>query len=167
MANDASGQTVFEAVRDQVRNDLHGFHQDWRTLIQKVDETCLDWVPGHEMNSIATLAQHSCGAELFLVSTAVGEAIDRDRAAEFTAPTDAAGLLALIDRTEAASDALLQRLEPDDLSAIRQPANDRLGRQLPGSWWLLHAAEHHAEHMGHASITRQLYEQELVGQPRH
>lgn len=167
MASDATAESVLNAVREQMRSDLHSAHQNWRELVQAVETTCLDWVPGKEMNSIATLALHSCGAELFLLSTAVGEALDRDRAAEFTTATDANGLLELIDRTEASSDALLDRLQPGDLSEVRSPANDRLGRQLPGSWWLLHAAEHHSEHLGHASITRQLYEQELVGQPRH
>lgn len=159
--------TVLDAVREQVKADLRGAHQSWRELIQAVDPACLSWVPGAEMNSIATLAQHSCGAEAFLLTTALGEALDRDRAAEFTTPADAASLLRLIDRTEAGSEDLLQRLQPSDLIEIRRPANDRLGRQLPGTWWLLHAAQHHAEHLGHGGITRQLFEQGLIAEPRH
>ncbi|HLI50771.1 MAG TPA: DinB family protein [Thermomicrobiaceae bacterium] len=165
--NAESDAAVLDAVREQVMNDLRSAHQSWRELVQAVDPACLAWVPGEEMNSIATLAQHSCGSEAFLLATALGEAIERDRAAEFTTPVDAAGLLQLIDRTEASSDELLQRLQPNDLTEIRRPANDRLGRQLPGSWWLFHAAQHHAEHLGHAGITRQFYEQGLVGEPRH
>ncbi len=149
-----------EVLRDGLRQTLREQHQVMRELIQGVDTEALNWSPGPEMNSLAVLYAHLLDAERFLLAVALGETIQRDRAAAFRyqAP-DTAMLLQLIDSVEAESLARVDRLTEEDLATVRTPAGDRLNRRFPGIWWVLHAIEHNREHIGQAMLTRQLYEQ--------
>ncbi|MBX5446236.1 DinB family protein [Sphaerobacter sp.] len=151
--------TAIQSLRDGFKQVLAEQHDAWRKVLEGLSPEALNWSPGSEMNSIAVLVTHAIGAEEFLIATAVGESVERDRDAEFRAEApDAAALLRLIDESSARTAALLDRVTPEDLSAIRQPAGDRLNRRHPGTWWLLHAVEHSREHLGQALLTRQLYE---------
>lgn len=151
---------TMQTLRDGFKQSLKDQHDTWREIIAGQSAEALNWSPGPEMNSIAVLVTHSLGAEEFLLSAAVGQAMDRDRAAEFRAKApDAAALARQIDELEQRTAALVDRLTPDDLSEVRQPVGDRLDRRHPGIWWLLHAVEHNREHIGQALMTRQLYEQ--------
>ena len=151
--------TAIQSLRDGFKQVLAEQHDAWRQVLDGLSAEALNWSPGPEMNSLAVLVTHSLGAEAFLIATAVGEAVQRDREAEFRAEApDATTLLRLIDESSARTAELLDRVTAEDLSAIRQPAGDRLNRRHPGIWWLLHAVEHSREHLGQALLTRQLYE---------
>lgn len=157
----ADAMTTF---REGVKTALAEQHQDLRQAIEGLDADALNWTPGSEMNSIAVLITHSLGAEHSLITTALGEPIDRDREAEFQATAGSvADLTATIDRVDGIVPGLIDRLTEDDLATERGRPNDRLGRTKPGIWWLLHAVEHNREHMGQIFLTRQMYEQQGAG----
>jgi len=119
----------------------------------------LDWVPGTEMNSLAVLVTHTCAsARYWLGEVAGGIPMHRDRAAEFQVRGLDAGRLRgqLADFLTWAHDAV-SRLVDADWGAPRQVGY----REQPVTvgWALLHALEHSALHLGHAQLTRQLWEQ--------
>jgi uncharacterized damage-inducible protein DinB len=149
------------SFRDGLKTILSEHHRDMRSIVDGLDVEAINWTPGPETNSIAVLITHSLGAEHSLLSTALGQPIDRDRDAEFRVqPSSAAELVQLIDRMDDAAPGLIDRLSAEDLAAERSRPNDRLGRVQRGIWWLLHAVEHNREHIGQAMLTRQLYEQQ-------
>jgi uncharacterized damage-inducible protein DinB len=148
------------SFRQGMKTVLAESHQEMRQVIEGLDADALNWVPGPEMNSIAVLITHSLGAEHSLLTTALGDPVDRDRDAEFRARASSAEELnALIDRIDHLMPELIDRLAPEDLEQERSRPNDRLGRTKPGMWWLLHAVEHNREHLGQMFMTRQMYEQ--------
>lgn len=122
-------------------------------------DEALDWVPGAEMNSLAVLVVHVCGSARFWVGdVALGEDSHRDRDSEFLArglsKADLkARFAAMLDYLRGAAD----RLSPADFGALRPAQN----RPTPVSigWAVQHALEHTALHLGHAQITRQLWQQ--------
>jgi hypothetical protein len=147
------------SLRTTVRQILHEGHDALRRTVVGLDAEALDWRPGPDTNSVAALVAHSLDAERFLVSTAAGVDVPRDREAQFrvrVAGPDV--LLALIDQVEAEVDGFLERIDTERL-AMRI---ERPGRAHLGSWWLLHAIEHSREHLGQAELTRQLYEQAVM-----
>lgn len=156
----ADAMTTF---REGLKTALAEQHQDLRQAIDGLDAAALNWTPGPETNSIAVLVAHSLGAEHSLITTALGDPVDRDREAEFrTQAGSLADLTAIIDQVDGVVPGLIDRLTAEDLSAERSRPNDRLGRTKPGIWWLLHAAEHSREHMGQILLTRQMYEQQVA-----
>ena len=139
-------------------------HDDMRGLVRDLDADALNWRPGPETNSLAVLVTHLLGAEHSCVTTALGEPIDRDRDAEFLArATGPEELLALIDHVDSVLPGLIDRLTADDLAAERTRPGDRLGRTRSGIWWVLHAMRQSREHIGQMMLTRQLYEQQVLG----
>ena len=150
---------ALQSVRDGMKQVLAEHHASWREVLDGLTPEALNWTPGPETNSIAVLVTHSLGAEESLLSTVVGRTLSRDRDAEFRVhSSDAAALARRVDEVGTRTAALVDAIGADDLSEIRQPANDRLNRRFPGIWWLLHAVEHNREHIGQAMLTRQLYE---------
>jgi hypothetical protein len=59
---------------------------------------------------------------------------------------------------------LIDQVTAEDLDAMRTRPNDRLNREKPGIWWLLHSMRHTREHIGQMFLTRQLYEQQVPGE---
>ena len=150
--------------REGMKSILAEHHQDMRELVKGLDSAGLNWTPGPETNSIAVLVTHSLGAEHSLLTTALGDPIDRDRESEFQARADSEGdLIQMIDRLDGNMPGLIDRLTAEDLDAERTRPNDRLGRARQGIWWVLHAVEHNREHIGQMALTRQLYEQQELG----
>lgn len=145
-----------DALRGVVRQILHEGHAELRVVVSDLDAAALGWRPAADTNSIAALTAHALDAERFLVSTAAGIDVERDREAQFRITVDGpAELLALIDRLEGEVDGYLEHVTADRLTT---PV-ERPGRVHEGAWWLLHALEHTREHVGQATLTRQLYEQ--------
>ena len=136
-----------DALRDEVKQ-----------LIQAMGPDELNWVPlDTDANSPVVLVTHIAGSESFWVHQVVGGMdVRRDRDAEFTArASSAADLQALLDRTGATTRRVLQALSTDDLEESR-PA--RPG-EAPVSlrYAVLHQIEHMGQHLGHLSLTTQLY----------
>ena len=59
---------------------------------------------------------------------------------------------------------MLDGLSLEELEELRISPRD--GRQFTVGWSLAHALEHTAIHVGHAQITRQLWEEENAGLKR-
>ncbi len=138
------------------RQLFHDHWDSWREIVDGLETSALNWKPGDETNSIAVLVAHSCDASRFLMATAAGIELDRDREAKFeTVTTGAAELSGLINATAAEIDEYIDQI--DNSSLIAEHA--RPGRTHTGAWWLLHAIDHNREHIGQAYLTRQLYEQ--------
>lgn len=123
-------------------------------------DAALDWTPTPAMNSLAVLATHSAGATRYWIGDVVGDdRSDRIRASEFAAAgTSAEALSAQLAAMLAHSRQVLAVLTPADWLRVCQPPSH--DRRVTVGWALLHALEHLAEHVGHAQITRELWEQQ-------
>jgi hypothetical protein len=140
-------------------------HQDMRETVSGLNAHALNWLPGPQTNSLAVLVIHILGAEHSCVTTAFGNPIDRDRDAEFQAVANSVDeLIDEIDRIDALLPGLIDQVTAEDLDAMRTRPNDRLNREKPGIWWLLHSMRHTREHIGQMFLTRQLYEQQVPGE---
>ncbi len=88
---------------------------------------------------------------------------DRDRDAEFrTVVADARDLLETVERLAADCSALLtteDAFEPGTMRESHSRASSGRAEIVSGAWALLHAVEHLREHMGHAQLTRRLWDQ--------
>lgn len=141
---------------------LELFEDVVRAFVETFDDLpdeALDWVPGPDMNSLTVLVVHVCGSARFWVGDiGLGEPSNRDRAAEFVARGLSKGelnarLTAVLDYLRGA----FERLSVADFATVRTIP----GRTQPRTvaWTVLHALEHTALHLGHAQITRQLWQQ--------
>lgn len=138
---------------------LQDLNRDFIKTFEDLPAEALDWVPGEEMNSFCVLVVHTTAATRFWIGdAALGESSDRNRAEEFKASgLTAAELTARFVAVEDYARAALERLTLDDLTVVR---GFRYGEtEISAGWALLHALEHVGLHLGHAQITRQLWQQ--------
>ena len=138
---------------------LQSLHDEIKETIKELPQAALDWVPGPGMNSLCVLIVHATGAERYWIGdVACQDPSDRNRGAEFEAQGLAGDQLAerldrgLIYVTKAA-----ESLRLANLQEIRTSPRDN--RKYTVGWALAHALEHTALHLGHAQVTRQLWEQ--------
>ena len=119
----------------------------------------LDWIPGEDMNSLCVLVVHTTGAARFWIGIAVDDVPNRNRALEFQARgLSTAELKAHFTRLEDFVGSALERITLADLATIHPIPNQDM-EPVAGGWGLLHALEHTGLHLGHAQITRQLWQQ--------
>jgi hypothetical protein len=139
-----------------VSSVLHLGHVAMRDLVASLPVSVLDWKPGHETNSIAALVVHALDAERHLTGVVAGLALPRDREAAFRIEGLTSGELAKqIDAAERDVDGHLALVMDDRLAATIERPN----RTATGAGWLVFVAAHSREHIGQASLTRQLAEQ--------
>lgn len=152
------------SLREGMKMMAAEHHQDMRDIVTGRDADALNWRPGPETNSLAVLVIHLLGAEHSCVTTVLGSPIDRDRDAEFEAVASGPDeLLSEIDRIDGLLPDLIDQITPEDLEANRTPLKDRLNRERPGIWWLLHSMRQSREHIGQMLLTIQLYDQQRSG----
>ncbi len=149
-------QSLFERFHDlheQIRNDLNA-----------LPDEALDWVPGHEMNSVSVIITHLTGAERFLIGDIImQDPSNRNRDAEFMAKgMTKADLTRRLDTSENYIKVAFEKLTMEDLSTERY--HPRHGDKVKVAWALLHALDHVATHLGHIQITTQLWHQRVVGE---
>ena len=137
-------------------------------LVESVDgleDGRLNWRPPlPEANSRYVLVAHVLGnLEAWVLGIACGQAIDRDRPAEFAATGSDAG--ALIERARALArrfDEALAALPEDALDVQKLPSKLHWGAGMPEQCTvreaLMHAIEHAAVHLGHIHLTRDMAE---------
>ncbi len=132
---------------------------DFAALLAGLPQEALDWTPGPETSSLAVLAVHTAGSTRYrLGEVCLGEAPTRDRPAEFdTSGMDAAGLQAHLGETVAHARQSLGQLTMADLPRIR-PMPGR-GMEVTITQALLQALEHANQHLGHAQLTLQMWQQ--------
>ncbi|MEO8393930.1 MAG: DinB family protein [Chloroflexota bacterium] len=140
---------------------LQTLSRDFVATFEDLPADALDWIPGAEMNSFGILVVHTTASARFWIGdAALGESSNRNRDDEFRAHgLNGADLKARFDALESYAQGAAERLSVADLSAIRSISN-REGkvRQVTVGWALLHALEHTGLHLGHAQITRQLWQ---------
>lgn len=138
---------------------LLDLHRQFAQAITGLTVEALDWVPGKDMNSLCVLVVHVCGAERYWVGDVpLGDDSGRDRSAEFRASGLAESeLKRRLSESEVYVHRALARINIDDLSQSRESINHP-GRTFTIGWSLLHALEHTGGHLGHAQITRQLWD---------
>ncbi len=140
---------------------LQALHRDFIATFEDLPAEALDWVPGVEMNSFGILVVHTTGAARFLISDgALGEPFKRDRAAEFqTHGLSAEELKARFTTLESYVESALERITLADLATVHTiPQRDGSTRDVTAGWALLHVIDHTGLHLGHAQITRQLWQ---------
>ena len=137
---------------------LEALLQDFEPVIRDAPPEALNWQPGPDMNSLGVLVLHTAGATRFLIGDlALGEPAPRDRDGEFAAQdVTATELNEQLASTIAHAREAVTRLTLDDLERVRQLPGRTSQRTV--SWALLHALEHAAQHLGHAQLTRQLWD---------
>ena len=131
-------------------------HAAMRDLVAALPASALDWKPGQETNSIAALVVHALDAERHLTGVVADLALPRDREAAFRVEgLTGDELVTQIDAAERDVDGHLALVTSDRLAATIE----RPGRTATGAGWLVFVAAHSREHIGQASLTRQLAEQ--------
>jgi len=140
---------------------LQGLHEDMKETFRTLPQRALDWVPGPGMNSLSVLVFHATGAERYWIGdVALQDPSGRDRAAEFKVQgLDAAKLAERLDNSLAYAKGAAQKLKLATLHEIKLSPRD--DRKFTAGWALAHALEHTALHVGHAQMTRQLWEREI------
>jgi len=139
-----------------VSSVLHLGHAAMRDVVAGLPASVLDWKPGHETNSIAALIVHALDAERHWTGVVAELALPRDREAAFRSEGMTGDeLVTQIDAAERDVDAHLALVTDDRLAAtIEGPT-----RFATGAGRLVFVAAHSREHIGQASLTRQLAEQ--------
>jgi uncharacterized damage-inducible protein DinB len=134
-------------------------HADIENALDSLPPEALDWQPGPEMNSPGVLIVHLSGAERYWIgAVALGEALERDRAAEFqTSGLDAVALREHLRAADACLAAACKKLSLADLE--KTVTSPRDGRSFTIGWALLHALEHTCLHAGHIQLLVQLWHQ--------
>jgi uncharacterized damage-inducible protein DinB len=144
------------AARTTLRQQRRAFE----TVIAGLPVEALDWQPARDANSLTVLVTHTWGAAEAWTLRAAGREMARDRAAEFRAKADAAGLQTLLRKGGARIEAALDAIDPATWGRVRVgpstlPSSDE---EYTAAHCVLHAVEHAQEHLGQAYLTRQLWE---------
>ncbi len=151
---DRMSQIVADLLAELSRH--HDFLKEtWKGASQE----CIDWKPGPETNSLAVLAVHVAGSERFWIGDlATGRAPTRNRDAEFLAVgLSISEMDAVLDNALADSTAAIESLSEEEL--LRPVfVNEATGEMTPLRA-IVRTVGHVALHVGHAQLTRQLYEQ--------
>lgn len=142
---------------------LEAQHNTIKMALEGLPPAALDWQPGPQMNSIAVLVVHVCGAERYWIGdVAAQEPSGRDRAAEFE--TEGLAVEALSERLDnslAYARSALAGMTTAELGESRR--SSRHERSFTVAWSLLHALDHTATHTGHIEVTRQFWEAQEKG----
>ncbi len=139
---------------------LQSQHDELKRTFENASAAALDWAPAPTANSLAALVTHVAGAQSFLLGDLLGgRTSQRDRDSEFaTRKVDGAALTMRLDAAMADAATAIEPLTLDDLAQERY--SPRHQRNFTVAWLLHHALEHAAQHVGHAQLTRQLWDQQ-------
>jgi hypothetical protein len=143
------------------RNILRTARDDIRTATDGLPLEALNWRPaGDETNSIAVLANHVLSSTITWLTVAVDEPLpERDRPSEFEFAADSPeAFAAMVDERFERCLALTSKDRSIDWSAIRKHWDATSGVEVLAAWALVHALEHLGEHVGHITLTRQLWD---------
>ncbi len=130
-----------------------------KNALQGISAEELDWVPlSADSNSVCVLATHAAGTQSGWIHQVVGGIdISRSRDAEFaTKGATHDELVALLNRTASTTRTVIDGLSTADLHRVHETAD---GQRVSTRWAILHTLEHVAQHLGHLTLTRQLYAQ--------
>jgi hypothetical protein len=135
----------------------------YRKVVEAMPEDRLNWRPGDETtNSVAQLVRHVAGGQRLIFSLALGEPPPTPPGRDVRTrglhndPATRAELLDLLARADAEREERLARLDALDLS---EPVPGPRGEAHPRFFFIAHSVGEAREHLGHAELTRQLWEQ--------
>ncbi len=142
---------------DVVLRMLDGQAERYGKVVDALPEDALNWQPGNaETNSVAQLVRHVTAVQNVLLGHALGEPVEHNH--QYSLRNDPATkeeLRGLIAAAKAKKDEQLALLDAMDMSTM-----------LPGqrgptmrAHYVIHTADHGQEHLGHAELTKQLWEQ--------
>ena len=123
-----------------------------------LDAEGLNWRPPAPLtNSLYVLAFHTMGsAEAAIIGELGGQPVERDRDAEFTVSGESPE--PLYARWEALQPRLRETLTRLTAADMEKTVHHRRFGAMTGRNFLIISAQHPAEHVGHAELTRQLLE---------
>ncbi len=130
-------------------------------VVAAMPDDGLAWRPGDAAtNSVARLVRHVVAGQKLILGIALGEppaALPDERARGLhDDPVTRAELIGLLAEADAAREAALARLDAMDLG---EPAPVPWGEPRTRFFWVAHSVGEAREHLGHAELTRQLWEQ--------
>lgn len=140
-------------------------HGEMDKVLTGLPQAALEWSLGPEINSLAVLAAHVAGSEMFWIGDViVRRTTMRVRDHEFqTTAVSTADLKARLAHALADSRQAVGQLTLADLAEQRSsPRGD--GQVYSVAWCLLHALEHVAIHVGHMQLARQWWEEQQKSQ---
>ncbi len=133
-------------------------HERLRAEVEAAPAGLLGWVPGPAMNSITTIVVHLLGAEAETLQVVAGMECNRDRAAEFRVVAESRErLLSRLDEADALLQISASMITSDDLIAERSLPTLPAAGTRSGLEWLVGNYGHAREHLGHLTMTRQLW----------
>lgn len=141
-----------------VQRMLDGQAERYGKVVDGLPAEALNWRPGdEETNSVAQLVRHVTAVQGLLLARALGERFEYDHTRSLrNDPATAEELRGLIADARAKKDDALARLDGMDMSErITAPNRDPVLR----AQYVIHIADHGQEHLGHAELTKQMWEQ--------
>ena len=147
-------------------------YEELNILLEGLPAEALAWKPfttspwRGPSSSIGWLVAHSMTATIFLLRRAewqvdrrAWESVRSDESAEEYQPDsqDTDYLVARLARTQQLVHEILDGFTPQELNGSR-PNPDAPDRPFTVRWNIQHAIEHMSQHIGHAHLTRQLWE---------
>lgn len=136
-------------------------HGEMDKALTGLPQAALDWSLGPEINSLAVLAAHVAGSEMFWI----GDMIRRRttaRVREHEFQTTAVSADDLKSRLAHALTDSRQVVAQLTLADLAEPRTDLRGdgQVYQVAWCLLHALEHVAIHVGHMQLARQWWDEQ-------
>lgn len=135
-------------------------HSEMDKALTGLPPAALDWSLGPDINSLAVLAAHVAGSEMFWIGDVIiRRTTTRVRDTEFQTSGVTADALkarlaqALADSRQAVAQLTLAHWE-EERTSLRGD-----GQSYTVAWCLLHALEHVAIHVGHMQLARQWWEE--------
>lgn len=140
-----------------VQTMLDGQAERYTNVVAGMPEEALNWQPGAVgTNSVAQLVRHTTAVQDVLLGRGLGENPDYDHTDSLrNDPATKHELLGLIAAAKAKKDELLAKLDEKDMSEMIHGPRGPVMR----AYYIIHAADHGQEHLGHAELTKQLWEQ--------
>jgi uncharacterized damage-inducible protein DinB len=141
-----------ERLRERVAN--------LEETIQGLSQEALNWSPGLGLNSLAVLVTHTAGSMRYTIGDVIaGEPSGRVRDSEFKV-SDATPeqLRRRLSDVLAYSLDVVARIRPEELAESR--FSPQHNQNFTVAMTLLRTLDHLTEHLGHAEITRTLWEQQ-------
>ncbi len=141
-----------------VQRMLNGQAERYTKVVEGLPEEALNWRPGNEeTNSVAQLVRHVTAVQNLFMGRILGESPEYDhRYALRNDPATKEELLGLIRDANARKDVALARADALDMSELLPSPS---GTGTMRAHYIIHSADHGQEHLGHAELTKQLWEQ--------
>lgn len=134
-------------------------HDTVRRELAELDDDALNWTPGPNTNSIATLVTHLIGSEKEALTVAHGLQSERNRDSEFTMGHQSRqSLMDQLDLADRVLEKHRESLTEEDLISLR--TRSRAPEPSTGLELLIWNVAHAREHLGQLLLTKQLFLQQ-------